>query len=72
MKLRIKNDFTDRETTIETSRPWTRQRVKAIRRRLCSSECCSGDDLGGRGPQDDPENYEFYLNEARLALFTHA
>ena len=63
-KMTIKNNFTNRQTWIDVERPLNRRKVKRIRARLCSSDCLSGDDLGGRGPQDDPELYEKTLCKA--------
>lgn len=56
-KLRIRNDFTNRETWIDADRPLNRRKVKRIRARLCRPECRSGDILGGRGPQENPALY---------------
>jgi len=56
-KLKIKNEFTNRETWIDIEKPFTQKRIKRIRARLCRPDCTSGDDLGGRGRQEDPELY---------------
>ena len=52
-RVTIRNDFTNRETDVDTSRPMTHERALRIRRRLCSDDCTSGDTLGARGPQED-------------------
>jgi len=56
-KLKIKNEFTNRETWVDIERPFTPKRIKRIRARLCRPECISGDILGGRGRQDNAELY---------------
>jgi hypothetical protein len=50
-KITITNDFTNASTKVDTSKPLTPAKIKAIRRRLCSDDCSSGDTLGARGPQ---------------------
>ena len=67
MKITIRNDFTQRETTVDTTRPITKKRIAEIRRRLCATECKSGDILGARGPQ--AEGYsEFHDAAFRILL----
>jgi hypothetical protein len=68
MKITITNHFTNRETTVDASRPLTKTKIKSIRRRLCSDDCCSGDDLGAAGPQQD--GYEGLLRRAQSVLVT--
>jgi hypothetical protein len=48
----IANDFTNRSTKVDQSKPMTARKVLAIRRRLCADDCKSGDCLGARGPQE--------------------
>jgi hypothetical protein len=67
-RLTIVNDFTGRETTVDTSRPMTARRALDIRRRLCSDDCTSGDTLGARGPQ--AEGYRELLDRADRAILT--
>jgi hypothetical protein len=67
-RLTIVNDYTGRETTVDTERPMTPRRALAIRRRLCSDNCTSGDTLGGRGPQ--AEGYREFLDRADRAILT--
>jgi hypothetical protein len=67
-RLTIVNDYTGRETTVDTERPMTPRRALAIRRRLCSDNCTSGDTLGGRGPQD--ERYQAFRDRADRAILT--
>jgi len=69
MKITIKNNFTNASTIVDTSRRLTRKKVRAIRRRLCHWECLSGDFLGARGPQEDPEAYERFYDRAFNVLF---
>jgi hypothetical protein len=52
-KITITNDFTNCSTTVDASKPMTPAKIRAIRRRLCSDDCTSGDTLGARGPQAD-------------------
>jgi len=68
MKITISNEFSGRETTVDTSKPLTREKVRAIRRRLCRPECASGDILGARGRQDEPEAYLDFLVRAEAVL----
>lgn len=65
-RLKIVNDYTGRETTVDTERPMTPSRALAIRRRLCADDCTSGDTLGARGPQ--AEGYREFLT-AQTAQF---
>jgi hypothetical protein len=67
-RLTIVNDYTGRETTVDTERPMTPRRALAIRRRLCSDNCTSGDTLGARGPQD--ERYQAFRDRADRAILT--
>ena len=67
-RLTIRNDFTGRETTVDTSLPMTPRRALAIRRRLCGDNCTSGDTLGARGPQAD--GYREFLDRADSAILT--
>lgn len=68
MKIMISNDFTGRETTVDTSRPLTKDKIRLIRKRLCHKECRSGDILGARGRQDDPEAYQAFHQRAEDVL----
>lgn len=67
-KITITNDFTNKSTTVDASKPLTPAKVKAIRRRLCSDDCKSGDDLGARGKQAD--GYDALLEKAQRALMS--
>lgn len=67
-RLTIQNDFTGRETTVDTLRPMTARRALEIRRRLCSDDCTSGDTLGARGPQ--AAGYRDFLDRADRAILT--
>ena len=67
-RLTIRNDFTGRETTVDTLRPMTARRTLEIRRRLCSDDCTSGDTLGARGPQ--AAGYRELLDRADRAILT--
>ena len=66
--ITIRNDFTNRETRVDTSRPMTAKRALAIRRRLCADGCTSGDTLGARGPQEP--GYDRLLDRASQAVLT--
>ena len=70
MTITIRNDFTNRETRVDTSRPMTAKRALAIRRRLCADGCTSGDHLGARGPQEDPDEYRILADRAAQAILT--
>lgn len=67
-RLTIVNDYTGRETTVDTSRPMTARRALEIRRRLCSDDCTSGDTLGARGAQ--AAGYREFLDRADRAILT--
>ncbi len=67
MRITIRNRFTGRETTVDTSRPMTARKALDIRRRLCVDSCQSGDDLGANGPQDNPEEYRGLVDRAAYA-----
>jgi len=64
MKITISNEFTGRETAVDTSRTLTKGKIRAIRKRLCDRDCRSGDILGARGRQDEPEAYLDFLVRA--------
>lgn len=68
--ITIRNDFTNRETRVDTSRPMTAKRALTIRRRLCADDCTSGDCLGARGPQEDPDEYRRLTDRAAQAILT--
>ena len=70
MRLTIRNDFTSRQTTVDASRPMTGRKALTIRRRLCADECTSGDHLGARGPQEDPDEYRILADRAAQAILT--
>jgi hypothetical protein len=67
-RITIVNDFTGRETTVDTLRPMTPRRALEIRRRLCSDDCTSGDTLGARGAQ--AAGYREFLDRAERAILT--
>lgn len=69
--MTIRNDFTRLETRVDTSRPMTAKRALAIRRRLCADDCESGDHLGARGPQENPEAYRVLADRAAGCILTH-
>jgi hypothetical protein len=69
-RITIVNDYTGRETTVDTLRPMTARRALEIRRRLCSDDCTSGDTLGARGAQAD--GYPELLDRADRAILTGA
>lgn len=71
MRITIRNDFTSRETRVDTSRPMTARRALAIRRRLCADECTSGDHLGARGPQENPEAYRILADRAAGCILSN-
>lgn len=68
--LTIKNDFTSRQIRVDLSRPVTARKVAGWRQKLHNPGCTSGDELGGRGPQDDPDAYEMLLLRAQEAVAT--
>lgn len=69
-KLTIANEFTGLSTVVDASKPLTTRRIRDIRRRLVAAECKSGDTLGGRGRQDNPEAYEAFLLRAEQVIAT--
>lgn len=70
MKVTIRNEFTGKEITVDPTKPLTANKVKAWRRKLHAADCTSGDDLGGRGKQADPEAYEALLVRAQEVVGT--
>ena len=66
--ITIRNDFTGRQTRVDPSRPMTAKRALTIRRRLCTDDCTSGDHLGARGPQEDPDEYRRLSDRAAQAI----
>lgn len=69
-KVTIRNEFTGNEITVDASKPVTAQKLKVWRSKLHAADCKSGDDLGGRGKQADPESYESLLERAQLVVAT--
>jgi len=69
-KVTIHNEFTGREITVDASKPVTAKKVASWRSKLHASDCKSGDDLGGRGKQADPEAYEALLLRAQQVVAT--
>jgi hypothetical protein len=67
--ITITNNFTNRSTRVDPSKPMTARRAQAIRRRLCADDCTSGDTLGARGPQEP--GYDRLLDRATHAVLTH-
>jgi hypothetical protein len=68
--ITISNDFTNRQTRVDPSRPMTANRAMAIRRRLCVDDCTSGDHLGARGLQDNPNDYQSLSDRAAKVILT--
>jgi hypothetical protein len=68
MKIVIRNDFTGRQITVDASKPISLKKLSAWRRKLHCLDCMSGDDLGGRGPQDNPEAYKALLLKAQRLI----
>ena len=69
-KITIRNEFTGNEITVDSSRPLTAKKIKAWRSKLHTATCISGDDLGGRGKQDDQAAYEALLVRAQQVAAT--
>lgn len=69
-KVTIRNEFTGNEITVDASKPVTAKKVKAWRSKLHAADCKSGDDLGGRGKQADPDAYEALLIRAQRVVAT--
>lgn len=70
IKVTIRNEFTGNEITVDASKPVTAKKVKAWRSKLHAADCTSGDELGGRGKQADPEAYEALLLRAQQVVAT--
>ena len=66
--IAITNDFTGKITSVNPALPMTRRKADAVRARLCSPSCSSGDDLGARGPQ--VEGYSDLLQRAQAAIMS--
>ena len=71
MTITIRNDFTGRETRVDPSRPMTARRALAIRRRLCADDCTSGDTLGARGQQENPEAYRILADRTAGCILSN-
>jgi hypothetical protein len=69
-KVTIRNDFSRKSITVNASKPITAKKVASWRKKLHAAGCTSGDDLGGRGPQDDPKEYAALLARAQRVLAT--
>lgn len=69
-KVTIRNEFTGNEITVDAGKPVTAKKVKAWRSKLHAADCKSGDSLGGRGKQADPEAYEALLMRAERVVCT--
>ena len=66
--LTVRNDFTGASAAINIAIPLTADRIKSLRRKLHAANCTSGDELGGRGPQDDPATYVATLLRAQSVV----
>ena len=69
-KVTIRNEFTGAVITVDPSKPVTAKKVRSWRSKLHAADCTSGDDLGGRGKQADPEAYEDFLVRAQKVVLT--
>ena len=69
-KVTIRNEFTGNEITVDAGKPVTAKKVKAWRSRLHTADCTSGDDLGGRGKQDNQAAYDALLVRAQQVVAT--
>ena len=69
-KVTISNEFTGNKITVDSSKPVTAKKVAAWRSKLHAANCTSGDELGGRGKQADPEAYEALLLRAQQVVAT--
>ena len=69
-KVSISNEYTGKSITVDTSRPLTRKKIATWRSKLHNPGCTSGDDLGGRGKQEDPDAYEALLTRAQQVVLT--
>lgn len=67
-KLKIKNEFTGREIAVDPSKPLTRKKIAGWRSKLHCFDCMSGDDLGGRGKQENHDEYNKLLMRAQRML----
>ena len=69
-KVTIRNEFTGNEITVDAGKPVTAKKVASWRSKLHAADCKSGDDLGGRGKQDDQDAYDALLLRAQLVVAT--
>ena len=69
-KVIIRNEFTGNEIAVDSSKPVTAKKVKLWRSKLHAADCKSGDDLGGRGKQDDQTAYDALLVRAQRVVAT--
>ena len=69
-RLTISNEFTGMSIAIDDSQLITRRKITAWRQRLCSANCISGDELGGRGRQEDMNAYDIFLQRAQRVVAT--
>lgn len=69
-KVTIRNEFTGNKITVDASKPLTAKKIASWRSKLHAADCTSGDDLGGRGKQDDHEAYLQLLTRAQRVLST--
>lgn len=69
-RVTIRNDFTNLEITVDASKPLTARKIKTWRSKLHAADCLSGDELGGRGKQADPEAYESLRDRAEQVVAT--
>ena len=67
-KLTIRNEFTGREISVDPSKPLTPKKIAGWRSKLHCRDCMSGDDLGGRGKQEDQQAYDQLLFRAQKML----
>lgn len=68
--IKIRNNFTGSEITVDASKPVTAKKILAWRSKLHAADCTSGDDLGGRGKQAHQEAYDALLSRAQRVVAT--
>jgi len=69
-KVLIRNDFTGCVMTVDASQLLTTSRLRTLRSNMHADDCMSGDDLGGRGKQDDQAAYDALLSRAQQVAMT--
>jgi hypothetical protein len=68
--ITITNDFHHTQTRVDETRPLTKRRISAIKRRLCVPGCTCSDTLGSRGSDQAGGAWAALLERAECVMLS--